>query len=172
MAQALGSADPLPSPLLRSVVDEMVNTGWIVKTTYFLIPLCGFHMLMRRCVSPDSSSEDTVDAYSRALSSRLSCGQLPMGSLTGFSIPFQLLCWRRHHFGHGPDGSQWIDLLAEDSCKIWSAHWGHIEAPPGGTLYCVDHDMGLNLVPDTDVDAADKLGHPRMASCTLASPSA
>jgi hypothetical protein len=37
MVQAL-AFDHLPSCHLRGGVDEMVNTGWIAKSTYFLIP--------------------------------------------------------------------------------------------------------------------------------------
>ena len=58
MAQALGSSDPLPSRLLRRVVDEMVNTGWIAKSAYFLIPQCGGSRTLmgppRQYVSSDS----------------------------------------------------------------------------------------------------------------------
>ena len=40
MWMVLGSdpPDPFPSPLLRRIDDEMVDTGWIVKSTYLLIP--------------------------------------------------------------------------------------------------------------------------------------
>ena len=38
---ALGFFDHSPSCVLRRVVDEMVDTGWIAKSTYFLIPQWG-----------------------------------------------------------------------------------------------------------------------------------
>ena len=34
----LDPLDPFPSFLLRRIDDEMVDTGWIMKSTYLLIP--------------------------------------------------------------------------------------------------------------------------------------
>ena len=80
MAKASESSDPLPSFLLQRIGsdNEMVNTGWIVKSTYFLIPQCGSRTstgLPRHCVSSDSGWDDTCDKVLLA-SVRLSCGQL------------------------------------------------------------------------------------------------
>ena len=83
----------LPAMPRQRVVDQIVDTGWIEKSTYFPQGRCclAFHCKPQR----------------RALSARLSCSQSWMGSSTGFSIPFHFLscCWRRS----GPflDRRQW-----------------------------------------------------------------
>jgi hypothetical protein len=117
MVQVLKFLDPLPSRLLRTVVDEMVDTEWIAKSTYFLIPLCesrcGIH-LVGTC--PPTLVGKTPVVLSA--SARLSCGQLSMGSLTGFSLPYQLLCCNWHRSGHAV---AWMDasVFCDLSCQLW-----------------------------------------------------
>jgi hypothetical protein len=92
------------------------------------------------------------------------------GSLTGFSIPCQLLCCCWHQSGHGPDGCQWNGLLR----PFQMIHGFGSEPPPCGTLSCVcPCDVGLNLAldsTDSDVDtpepsSPDIQGQHRMAAC-------
>ena len=79
-------------PFLQRVVDQMLDNGWIAKSTYFLLR----HKQRACCRAVFSVSYP-----------RLSCSQLLMDSLTGLSIPVRFLgcCW--HRSGPRPDRRQW-----------------------------------------------------------------
>jgi hypothetical protein len=77
-----------------------------------------------------------------------------MGSLAGFSIPFQSLdcCWRR--FGHGPDRCQW-NGRGRPFRTIHVKNDMGVGAPPCATFYFVGCDSAPNWEADTDVGAAE-----------------
>jgi hypothetical protein len=75
-----------------------------------------------------------------------------MGSLTGFSIPFQFVGCRWHRSGHGPDGYQLNGLLRPFQ-MIHVKFCLDIGPPPYGTFCCAAClcDLAPNLELDTDV---------------------
>ena len=120
-----------PSRVLRRVVDEIHNIGWITKSTHFQ--------------SHQYVCADTYDAAcsSCGASATLSYDQPSMGSLTGFSIPrpFLHLRWLRSRYGL--DGRQcnhllrWFPKLHVNSGDV-------VESPPrGALLFGVGFDLGL-----------------------------
>jgi hypothetical protein len=139
MVQVLGCARQ-PSCLqnIDMIVDQMVDTGWIAKSTYF---------------APSTFSHYSFWAICRRLTARLSCSQPSVGFLTGFSIPVRFLgcCWRRSV--QCPDRRQWngrrrpLQTIHVFDCM-------GVGAPPCGTFPCVDCVLAPNLEADTDFEAA------------------
>ena len=110
------------------------DIGWIAKSTYFLCPQCGSHTPTgppRRVYLPrgpprrrvSSEDDDSCGRVSTALASaRSSCDQQSMASLTGFSIPFQLLGPHWYRSRHGLNRCQRtspLTVLVDDPCINW-----------------------------------------------------
>ena len=123
------------------MVDRGVGASPPTILAVAMIPDLGFHCLGLVAVSHQS-----------------------IGSLTGFSIPCQLVCcfWNRSR--HGLNRCQWIGHLRRTQ-MIHGGFFVRMEAPPCGT-FCVDFALHLTLELDSDkVDmhtadplASDKLG--------------
>ena len=115
--QVLGPAGYRPC-LLQIFADQMVDTGWIVKSTYFW--LCG-HGARCRALSE---------------SAKLSCSQPLIGSFDGVLIPFLFLdcCWGCS--GTYPDPRQWSGRWRP--LQTIRVSFGQVfGAPPCGAFYLV-----------------------------------